>query len=93
MMDINVIRSTKSDSVLKELVTALIAYNLIRKIIAQTSENRDFSPKRDIIQKHLEAGKTILMDKKGRIYNRWSPGRYGGVNEKNIYSQSTRQAR
>jgi hypothetical protein len=93
MMDINVIRSKKSDLVIKELMTALIAYNLIRKIIAKATENSSFFPKSDIIQKYLEAGKTILIDKKGRIYSRWSPGRYGNANEKNITAQSSSEAR
>jgi len=94
LMDINVVRCKKADLVMKELMTTFIAYNLIRKIIATTTESSGFSPKRDIIQKYLEAGKTILMDKKGRIYQRWSQGRYGsttGKNQETYYSQKAGQ--
>jgi putative transposase len=83
LMNINVVRSKKPDMVMKELMTTFIAYNLIRKIIASTTENSGFSPQGNIIQEYLEAGKTIHMDKKGRIYNRWSPGRYAGFAGKN----------
>lgn len=81
LMNINVVRSKKPDLVMKELLTALTAYNLIRKIIAKTTENSSFSPERGLIQKYLEAGKTVFMDKKGRIYQRWSPGRNGVASE------------
>jgi len=86
LMDINVVRGKKQDMVMKEIMTAFIAYNLIRKIIASTTEYSGFSPKEGIIQKYFETGKTILMDKKGRVYNRWSPGRYAAVAAK---SQTT----
>ena len=81
LMDINVVRSKKPDLVMKELLTALTAYNLMRKIIAKTTENSGFSPEGGLIQKYLEAGKTVFMDKKGRIYQRWSPGRNGFASE------------
>jgi hypothetical protein len=83
LMDINVIRSKKNDLVLKEILTTFIAYNLIRKIIATTTENSGFSPQSNILQKYLETGKAVFMDKKGRIYQRWSPGRNGIASEKN----------
>ena len=84
LMDINVVRSKSPKNVMKEILTTFIAYNLIRKILANTTENSGFSPKASIIQKCFEAGKTVLMDKKGRIYNRWSPGRYAGFAGKNF---------
>jgi hypothetical protein len=77
LMDINIIRSKSEDMVFKELTIALTAYNLLRKIIAKSVEKTDFPPKENIIQEFFEANKTILIDKKGRVYNRWSPGRYG----------------
>jgi len=77
LMDINVIRSKSEDMVFKEVFIALTAYNMMRKIIAKSVEKTDFSPKENIIHEFYEANKTILIDKKGRIYNRWSPGRYG----------------
>jgi hypothetical protein len=83
LMDINVLRGKTQSIILKELLTAFIAYNLIRKIIAKTSEKENFFPNENIIQKYFETSKTVLMDKKGRIYTRWSPGRYGSLTEKN----------
>jgi hypothetical protein len=83
LMDINVIRSKSEDMVFKEVAIALTAYNMMRKIIAKSVENTDFSPQEGIIQEFYEVNKTILIDKKGRIYNRWSPGRYGQVTQSN----------
>jgi len=77
LMDINVIRGKSEDMVFKEVAITLAAYNMMRKIIAKSVEKTDFSPQEHIIQKCYEINKTILVDKKGRIYNRWSPGRYG----------------
>ena len=34
-----------------------------------------FFPKEDFIQKFYTLNKDILIDKKGRIYSRWSTGR------------------
>jgi hypothetical protein len=83
LMDINVIRGKSEDMVFKEVTIALTAYNMMRKIIAKSVEKTDFSPKENIIQEFYEANKTILIDKKGRIYNRWSPGRYGQATQSN----------
>ena len=84
IMDVNVARSKTEAMVFKEMAVALIAYNLIRKIIAQSAQNADnsqpavlFPPQEDIIQKFYTLNKKLLIDKKGRRYNRWSPGRYG----------------
>ena len=79
IMDINVLRGKSDDIVQKELVSALIAYNLIRKVIMQSVEKTDFSPKTDVIQEFLENNKELYIDRKGRVYNRWSTGRYGKV--------------
>jgi hypothetical protein len=83
LMDINVIRSKSEDMVLKELTIALTAYNMMRKIIAKSVEETDLSPQENIIQEFFEANKAVLIDKKGRIYNRWSPGRYGQAAQSN----------
>jgi hypothetical protein len=83
LMDINVIRSKSEDMVLKELTIALTAYNMMRKIIAKSVEKTDLSPQENIIQEFFEANKAVLIDKKGRIYNRWSPGRYGQAAQSN----------
>jgi hypothetical protein len=83
LMDINVLRSKSEKMVFKEITIALTAYNMVRKIIAKSVEKTDFFPQEDIIQEFFEANKTILIDKKGRIYNRWSPGRYGQTAQSN----------
>jgi hypothetical protein len=75
IMDVNVLRSKTPDMALKELNVALSTYNLIRNIIYGSIEKLPFSPKEDFIQKFYTSNKDILIDKKGRIYNRWSTGR------------------
>ncbi|HED36681.1 MAG TPA: IS4 family transposase [Ignavibacteria bacterium] len=75
LMGINIARSKTEDMVFKEFMVVLIAYNLIRKVIVQSSGETAFSPKADIIQKYIEINKTALVDKKGRLYNKWSTGR------------------
>jgi len=77
IMDINILRSKSCDMLLKELLIALSAYNLIRKIIAKSADKVGFSPQKDIFQKYSPFGRTVLLDKKGRVFFRWSPGRYG----------------
>jgi hypothetical protein len=77
LMDIHVLRSKTPGMLEKELAVSLIAYNLVRKIIARSAGQAGFPPQEDIFQKRIEIGRTILMDKKGRVFNRWSPGRYG----------------
>ncbi len=83
LMDINIVRSKSENMVFKEITIALTAYNMVRKIIAKSVEQTDLSPQEDLIQEFFEANKTILIDKKGRVYNRWSPGRYGQVAQSN----------
>lgn len=76
IMDINVLRGKTDDIVKKELISAFIAYNLIRKLIIQSTKMTAFSPEADIIQEFFENNKDIFMDRKGRVYNRWSTGRH-----------------
>jgi hypothetical protein len=83
LMDINIVRSKSENMVFKEITIALTAYNMVRKIIAKSVEQTDLSPQEDLIQEFFAANKTILIDKKGRVYNRWSPGRYGQVAQSN----------
>ena len=93
IMDINVLRGKTDDIVKKELVSAFIAYNLIRTIIVQSTEGTAFSPKGDIIQKFFESNKELFIDRKGRVYKRWSSGRYRKAEKENIeedYSTKTR---
>lgn len=75
VMDINVLRSKTPDMALKELCISLATYNLIRKIIYASIKSLPFFPKEDFIHKFYTFAKDILMDKKGRVYNRWSTGR------------------
>ncbi len=76
IMDINVLRGKSDDIVQKEIISAFIAYNLIRKVIMQSVEETAFSPERDLIYEFLENNKELYIDRKGRIYNRWSTGRH-----------------
>lgn len=75
IMDINVLRSRTPDMALKELAVTLAAYNLIRKVIYASIRDLPFSPKEDFIQKFYTFNQDILIDKTGRVYNRWSTGR------------------
>jgi hypothetical protein len=77
IMDINVLRSKSREMLFKELVIALTAYNLIRKIIAKSADKVGFPPQEDIFQKCHPFGRTVLLDKRGRVFFKWSPGRYG----------------
>lgn len=75
IMDINILRSKTPDMALKELVVAMSTYNLIRKVIYASVKDLPFSPKEDFIFKFYTLNKNILVDKKGRVYSRWSTGR------------------
>lgn len=75
IMDVNILRSKTPDMVLKELVVSLATYNLIRKIIYASIKDLPFSPKEDFIHQFYTLNTDILVDKKGRVYNRWSTGR------------------
>lgn len=75
IMDINILRSKTPEMALKELTVSLTTYNLIRKIILASIKDLPFSPKEDFIYRFYTLNKIILVDKKGRIYNKWSPGR------------------
>ena len=75
IMDINVLRSKKPEMVLKELTISLATYNLIRKVIYASIKDLPFSPKEDFIYQYYTNNQGLLIDKKGRVYNRWSSGR------------------
>ena len=75
IMDINILRSKTPEMILKELNVALATYNLIRQIIYKSIEGMPFFPKEDFIHKFYTLNKDILIDKKGRVYSRWSTGR------------------
>jgi len=75
LMDINVLRAKSPDVLKKELTASLIAYNFVRYIIAKSVENTDFPPKENIFYQCTPTNRTILLDKRGRVFNRWSSGR------------------
>ncbi len=75
IMDINILRSKTPEMLKKELIVSLTAYNLIRQMIYASLKDLPFSPKEDFIYKFYTNNKAILIDKKGRVYNRWSTGR------------------
>jgi hypothetical protein len=75
IMDINILRSKTPDMALKELSVALSTYNLIRKIIYAAIKDLPFSPKEDFIYQFYKNNKALLIDKKGRVYHKWSTGR------------------
>jgi len=89
LMDINVLRSKSIDMMKKELLIALTAYNLVRKIIAKSADKVGFSPQEDIFQKCTTFGRSVLLDKKGRVFFRRSPGRYGYTNDTNMQTSNT----
>lgn len=75
IMDINILRSKTPEMALKELTVSLATYNLIRKIIYTSIKDLPFSPEEDFIFEFYKAHQDILVDKKGRVYNKWSTGR------------------
>jgi hypothetical protein len=77
IMDINVLRSKSRDMMRKELLIALTAYNMSRKVIAKSAGLSGFPPQEDIFQKCSPFSRNVLLDKRGRVFSRWSPGRYG----------------
>ena len=83
IMGINIARSKTEDMMFKEMTVALTAYNMIRKIIAQSVDETDFSSQSNIFYEWIEANQDILVDKKGRVYHHWSPGRYGQPSKSN----------
>ena len=92
IMGINVVRSKSHDMVYKEITTAFIAYNLIRKLIHEASQPL-FPPDEDIFQIFYSYGQGVLMDKLGRVYNRWSPGRHRNSDTGDAKPLISREAR
>jgi len=75
MMGMNIARSQSEDMVFKEMGVAIIAYNLLRRIIAESTKETVFPPETDIFQKLFAHRAPALVDRKGRVYSRWAPGR------------------
>lgn len=93
IMDINVLRSKSCDMIAKELMISLTAYNMARKKIAESADTVGFPPQNDIFQKCASFGSTVLLDKRGRVFHRWSPGRYGYADEKNMQPSNSTSKR
>ena len=77
IMSVNIARGKNEDMVFKEITIALTAYNMIRKIIAESVDKTEFSPQSNIVYECFETNQGLLVDKKGRVYHHWSSGRYG----------------
>ena len=75
IMDINILRSKTPEMIFKELAISLSTYNLTRKIIYTSIKGLSFSPETDFICEFYKDNQILLIDKKGRLYNRWSTGR------------------
>jgi len=75
IMNINVLSSKSKAMIEKELGISLSTYNLIRKIIHASVEGLSFFPEADLIQKFYPNSQSVFIDKKNRLYNRWSSGR------------------
>lgn len=90
IMDINILRSRSPDMAYKELAVALATYNIIRKITYASIKDLPFSPEENFIHQYYTLNKNLLVDKKGRVYSRWSPGRRGDkrTNQKSTASKT-----
>lgn len=75
IMDVHILRSKTPEMVSKELTVSLATYNLIRKIIYASIKDLPFSPKEGFLHQFYTLNTALLVDKKGRVYNRWSTGR------------------
>jgi hypothetical protein len=75
MMGVNIARSQSEEMVFKEMGVAIIAYNLLRRIIAESTKETAFPPETDIFQELFAHRTPALVDRKGRVYSRWAPGR------------------
>jgi len=89
LMDINVLRSKSREMMIKELLIALTAYNMVRKKIAESADAVGFPPQDNIFQKFSPFDRPVLLDKRGRVFYKWSPGRLGYANGKNKLSSDS----
>jgi hypothetical protein len=77
LMGMNIARSKTEPMVLKEMTIALTAYNMVRRVISESVDKTDFSPQGSFVQECFETDSELLVDKAGRVYHHWSPGRNG----------------
>jgi hypothetical protein len=75
LMGMNIARTQSEDMVFKEMGVAITAYNLLRRIIAESTKETAFPPETDFFQELLTHSTLTLVDRKGRVYSRWAPGR------------------
>jgi hypothetical protein len=92
MMGMNIARAKTEDMVFKEYGVTLSSYNLLRRIVAQSVKETDFSPQTNIFQKLFAPYKNSLVDRKGRVYSRWAPGRPAAHYRKDRPTSDTKQA-
>jgi hypothetical protein len=64
IMGINIARSKTEDMVFKEIGVALLAYNLVRKIVAKSASETPFPPETDLFEKLYTADTPSLVDRK-----------------------------
>jgi hypothetical protein len=83
LMNLNVLRAKTPDMMEKELVAALIAYNLVRHLIQRAARKGGFPPQEDIFHRCAASNHPILLDRKGRVFHHWSTGRNKKVVEQN----------
>lgn len=93
LMGINIARSKSEEMVFREFGVALTAYNLVRTIVGKSAEQAPFPPETDLFQKLYSAHTSPLVDRKGRVYARWSPGRPSRNNRKTSSPQNQKQTR
>lgn len=77
LMDMDIVRSKTQDMAKKEITSTLIAYNLIRNVINQSIKQTGFSPSQNVIRYLFKDDPYLRIDKLGRTYHHWSPGRLG----------------
>lgn len=75
LMAMNIARSQSEEMVFKEMGVAIIAYNLLRRVITESTKKTAFSPETDFFQELFTHSTPTLVDRKGRVYSRWAPGR------------------
>ncbi len=83
IMDLKFIRGKSEDMIQKEILSALIAYNIVRTVIEESTDKGAFPPETDIFQTILAGDQPIHVDSKGRVYNRWSSGRLPKIEKQN----------
>lgn len=89
IMNMDVIRGKTKDMVEKEVLSSIIAYNMIRRVINQSIEKTGFSPSSDLIRAVFKKDPDLHIDKLGRIYHHWSPGRMGYAATQNTHLQDS----